>query len=88
MAEGLRALVWGGGQWFANQAGASTLSQVHSKRGIVSANKGTAYITAPFRWQYPDLIAVNGTNYTDDGRGDLVYRSEDGMMLNLDGLGG
>ncbi len=31
---------------------------------------------------------VNGTNYTDDGRGDLVYRNETGVILDLDTLGG
>jgi len=89
-AEGLRGLVWGGGKWFANQVGPSSLSSqpFRRKRGVISENKGTVYATAPSLWRYPDFIMVNGTNYTDDGRGDLVYRNETGVILDLDRLGG
>jgi len=71
-AEGLRGLAWGGGTWFSGRAGPSQSRQFHKKRGIVSENKGTAYLAAPSSWKFPDLITVNGPNYTDDSRGDLV----------------
>ena len=35
------------------------------------------------RWTYPDVIAFNGTNYTDGKRGDLVYKSAAGNVLDL-----
>lgn len=59
-----------------------------TKEGGKPENKGTVYATAPSLWRYPDFIMVNGTNYTDDGRGDLVYRNETGVILDLDTLGG
>ena len=85
--QGFRELVWGGGQWFA-KGGGELVRKRFAKRGIVSENKGTAYFTSPKYWKYADLIVVNGTNYTDDDRGDLIYRSDDGAVLNLDLLKG
>jgi len=82
----IRALVWGGGQWFANGAGGSSHNRL-DPRGIRSSDKGTAYMTAPTQWRYPDLIVVNGTDYTDNAGGDLVYRSESGAVLDLGQLG-
>ena len=35
------------------------------------------------RWAYPDIIVVNGTNYTDGRRGDLIYRDGRGNVLDL-----
>lgn len=34
-------------------------------------------------WGYPDIVTVNGTNYTDGRRGDLAYRDAAGTLLNL-----
>ena len=34
-------------------------------------------------WGYPDIITVNGTNYTDEKRNDLVYRDSAGNKLAL-----
>lgn len=76
----------GGGQWFANGAGGSSHNRL-DPRGIRSSDKGTAYMTAPTQWRYPDLIVVNGTDYTDNAGGDLVYRSESGAVLDLGQLG-
>lgn len=85
-AEGLRGLVWGGGNWFADKDGPSQCSQLHSKRGVISKDKGMVCATAPTLWKYPDLITANGTDYTDNSRGDLVYRSEDGEVSDLSSL--
>ena len=40
-------------------------------------------------WVYPDIVQVNGTNYTDGRRGNLEYRNgEGGSILSLDVLRG
>ncbi len=36
---------------------------------------------------YPDIITYNGMNYTDGGRGNLVYMSATGQELNLNPIG-
>ena len=93
-AEGLLGLVWGGGRWFASESasrllgvGTSTGNGVTRKstlkREIRSANKGTVYAMPPRRVVYPTFMVLNGTNYTDEGRGDLVYRSDSGTILDL-----
>ena len=35
------------------------------------------------KWAYPDIIVVNGTNFTDERRGDLIYRDGMGNVLDL-----
>lgn len=47
---------------------------------------GTVYYTNPPKWRYPDLINVDGKNYTNDDRGDLHYQSLNGAVLNLTAL--
>lgn len=108
MAEGMLGFVWGGGQWFAGGGQGSTRPVPRSiagagdhergrrrpKRGIVSAQKGTAYVQPPRKWRWPDSVTVNGTEYSNAGRGDMRYESADGnpLPLNLtasaDGGGG
>ena len=86
--QGVRGLEWNGGQWL---AGADSLSQyrmnpgkrVLMKRVSRPIDKGTAYFASPPAKRFPDLILVNGTNYTDDMRGDLVYKSPTGIVLDL-----
>lgn len=53
------------------------------RRSIVSARKGTAYVQAPRKWRWPDSVTVNGTEYSNAGRGDLRYESADGTPLPL-----
>lgn len=67
-------------------AGVSTRSQIQKRSQHQWVQHGTAYITEPPRELYADLISVNGTDYTDDGRGDMVYRDEKGRTLDLSSL--
>ena len=88
-AEGMKALVWGGGKWFAKGVDPSQLTQWFpktSKRGITSKDKGQLYASPPNLFKYPHVMVINGTNYTDDSRGDLVYRSDAGTVLDLNAL--
>ena len=87
-AQGGIAAMWGGGKWFANH-GASTSSIIPrstAKRNIISALKGTYYWTTPPRWTWPTFVTVNGTQYTDNGVGNLEYQSVTGETLDLTSL--
>lgn len=87
--------MWGGGKWFASTAasrllggeadpgGSGVVPRSQLKRGIRSKDKGTVYATSPKRAVYPRFLTVNGTDYTDGGKGDLVYKSADGALLDL-----
>ena len=46
-------------------------------------NRKMAAATAKPTTGYPDVITFNGTNFTDGRRGDLLYRSSAGGLLNL-----
>ena len=50
--------------------------------------RGDSSGDGPAGWVYPDVITVNGTNYTDEWRGDMVYRDKNGNMLDLKVLEG
>ena len=90
--EGVLGLVWGGGKWFASAAAANMVAREGSgglvggtpktKRGITSRLTGTVCAQGPSKWAYPDVVVVNGTRYSG-GRGDLIYKSEDGTFLNF-----
>ena len=82
MAEGMLALVWGGGYWVSKHARNFPTTKL-TPRGITSKNKGTFYAKPPPRWVYADLITVNGTEYTNHKHGGLVYESNAGAVLNL-----
>ncbi|KAL8821356.1 MAG: hypothetical protein Q9191_007324 [Dirinaria sp. TL-2023a] len=88
--QGMRALVWGGGQWFARAgavAGSGMLprSQI-VKRGMRSPNKGTAFLTQPSIWTYPSSIVENGTEYVRDPAQNLTYKSAGGDLLDMMGM--
>lgn len=95
-AEGMLGFVWGGGRWFSKAvapesfirggegAGPGRRMRTRLKRGIVSAQKGTAYVQAPRKSRWPDAVVVNGTEYRDAGGGDLRYESAEGGILPLD----
>ncbi|KAL8802078.1 MAG: hypothetical protein Q9200_006708 [Gallowayella weberi] len=87
-AEGLLGLVWGGGQWFASAQAQKVLrveweGRRPAKRGIRSKEKGYLWARRPMREVFPRWIDINGTRYSDDGRGDLMYEDEAGSVLNL-----
>ena len=54
--------------------------RLHNRNGRELAETGA--VVEP-TWGYPDMITVNGTNYTDEKRNDLIYRDTAGNMLNL-----
>lgn len=85
MGEGILGLVWGGGKWFANEQAQRAFGRVggKSRRDIRSAEKGNVYSRAPVKGRYPSLIGINGMQYTDGGRGDLIYQNNVGHALNL-----
>ncbi|KAI4237753.1 MAG: hypothetical protein LQ349_001613 [Xanthoria aureola] len=100
LIQGIFGLVWGGGQWFGSAAatrkygsgGGRGLKPKKSRRGVVlSGNKGTVYASPPTRWVDPDLIRVNGTEYfwsaVVAGPEELVYRDDDGVVLDLTSAG-
>ena len=95
-AQGILGLITGGGKWVSKQAGSTLLqqaaraalllaagSQGHQRRGIRSKDKGVVFAQPPGESVWPDLIMVNGTNYTEESVGSAVYRSEEGLVLNF-----
>lgn len=78
-------LVWGGGKWFAKGVEmAGVGGSVWMKtRGVVSSNKGTAYVRGPTRWKWPDEVMVNGTRYVADSAAGTLYHSTDGKVWNM-----
>ena len=89
-AEGLLGLVWGGGNWFASPSASAyfqrsiSLPQSNMRRGIISAEKGQVYATPPPGVVFPTLVSINGTNYTVEAEGSLIYRQDEtGAILNL-----
>ena len=87
-AEGMRGFVWGSGQWFSEAVAPESSIRggegagpgrrrwrwrtTRLKRGIVSAQKGTAYVQAPRKSRWPDSVEINGAEYNDASReGDL-----------------
>lgn len=89
--EGLLALVWGGGQWFASSSAARLLGgggsipkgRARLRRSVRSADKGTVYARPPLRVRYPSFIELNGTQYAEVQAGQFIYADTAGNMLNL-----
>ena len=83
--QGLSKLVWMGGQqrWTASSQNLPRSGFSNKRDSQGSDEVVTAYIRSPPGWVYPSIITLNGTNYTDNSRGDLVYRSDGGAVLNM-----
>ncbi|KAI4179717.1 MAG: hypothetical protein L6R41_007679 [Letrouitia leprolyta] len=97
--EGVRALAWGGGYWRADAAvkwdvlpppndnvewafRPSTPRKAH--RDIRIPEKGRVLARSPTIMVYPDIVAINGTEYLADGEGSLIYTNvTTGKTLNL-----
>ena len=60
--------------------GAFSLPPRNQRNG--NEQPGAGKISEP-NWMYPDIIVINGTNFTDGRRGDLIYRDGVGNVLNL-----
>ncbi|KAL8706510.1 MAG: hypothetical protein Q9201_000442 [Fulgogasparrea decipioides] len=55
--------------------------QISKSRSLFKG--GTFYASATQRGRYVDWITINGTNFTDGGLGDLQYKSNAGLTLDL-----
>lgn len=91
--EGMRALAWGGGKWFA--AGPTIGSGPHKRTPVPRAGPqishnhaifrgGRFYATAPPTLRYPDRASINGTQYTAvTGTDGLIYQDAAGNRFDL-----
>lgn len=87
-AEGFGAFSHGGSRWFIDKAifGSNVIPRSLTRKRRRSHLEGTAYIIGPTTWTWPTFITVNGTEYTDGGVGDLIYKSRNGETLDLTSL--
>ncbi|KAL8916480.1 MAG: hypothetical protein Q9172_006290 [Xanthocarpia lactea] len=101
-AQGILGLITGGGSWVASAASKNTKDQINDvvailaggrpwsklvrRRVIVKGKKGWVFAQPPPGSVWPDLIMVNGTNFTVTGEeGSAVYRSEAGRVMDFTG---
>lgn len=80
--QGILGLAWGGGKWFASPAAESLLggrSRSVPRRDIRSATKGDVYARPPRTLVYPNLMRINGTEYTM-----TISNAEEVMYINGD----
>ena len=54
------------------------------KRGTDS--KAESVPPSQVGWVWPDMITIDGVNYTDDRKGDLLYHDSENRLVNLTGL--
>ncbi|KAL8648517.1 MAG: hypothetical protein Q9226_005960 [Calogaya cf. arnoldii] len=100
-ATGIRALAWAGGSWIASRDFSRVTKRQESWNTAPSPpapenwqnsmsegiwRGGKVYHTTPPTSRLPDMMEVDGKNYSDGGRGDLRYQRDDGVMLNLTAL--
>ncbi|KAL8733271.1 MAG: hypothetical protein Q9181_003666, partial [Wetmoreana brouardii] len=93
--EGILGMLWEDGKWFSSSAAERFLGngpkasgtwvppKSRRRRDIRSPLKATVYARPPPSLVYPNLIVVNGTDYTDGGEGNQTYRDAAGVELNL-----
>ena len=79
-----RMLLTGGSLDPIGPSGSRPRKRSEYKRRVVLRNEqGVAFLQPPPRIQWPDLIIVNGTNYTEESVGSPVYKSTDGGVLRF-----
>ncbi|KAI4287103.1 MAG: hypothetical protein L6R35_003640 [Caloplaca aegaea] len=90
--QGLLGLVWSSGSWFASLAAEKAFNGRYDikagdmvRRDIRSAELGDAYARAPKKIRYPEVVEINGTEYSAEQAGKLVYFSKDNKALDLTG---
>lgn len=89
--QGILEMAFGGGNWFTTPAagrlcGAAagrTRARERARRDIRSPLTGELCIGPAPRWRWPEVVEVNGTEYSDGGRGDRMYVDAAGVVLNL-----
>lgn len=86
-------MVWegGGGKWLASPPAERLLPggsspKAKTRRNIRSAEKGQVVVRGPIQSVYPSIIEMNGTQYSDERAGNLLYTDTDGRALNLTAL--
>ncbi|KAL8738399.1 MAG: hypothetical protein Q9181_000821 [Wetmoreana brouardii] len=94
--EGMRALVWGGGNWFTGASSGLSLRkraatqwpgpQISKNRGFYKG--GSFYATSPPMMRSPDFITANGTRFTAGGTDGSVYKDAAGNILDFEALAG
>ena len=58
----------------------------YKRRAAFRKEPGVAFLQPPTRIQWPDLIIVNGTNYTEQSVGSPIYQSSEGAVLTLENI--
>ncbi|KAI4278939.1 MAG: hypothetical protein LQ337_000641 [Flavoplaca oasis] len=89
MGEGVLALAWGGGKWFATPAAQRLLGRRDSSitrrriapRGIRSANDGDVYARPPLKGRFPTRIEIDGIKYSHTGT--FMYADSARNQINL-----
>ncbi|KAI4231933.1 MAG: hypothetical protein L6R40_007588 [Gallowayella cf. fulva] len=102
-AEGILGMVTGGGKWVAKGVSnmlqkliderQRALAEIRGgskarKRSIRSREKGAVFARPPSVGVWPDVIVLNGTEYTEESAGSPIYRSQEGKMLNFTSAAG
>lgn len=98
-AQGILGLITGGGSWLASGITNTTRVRMNDVRAIlekgrpwsgvgrrrvfVKREEGVVFAQSPRGFVWPDLIMVNGTNFTVVGEGGEVYRSEGGGVIDF-----
>ncbi|KAI4151573.1 MAG: hypothetical protein L6R39_002001 [Caloplaca ligustica] len=94
LIEGLLALGWGGGSWFASPAASRLLDRGSGKvtprrkvrRDVRSRETGQLYARSPPRAVYPNFVEFEGTRYTGNGSAGLIFSDGAGHVVNLTDL--
>ena len=87
-AEGMLGLVYGGSQWFASDSAKDYLYRIGLKkrnepRDVRSSQIGQLYAKQPAGILLPTVVAINGSNYTQDTLGSMIYKDETGESFDL-----
>ena len=89
--QGILEMAYGGSKWFTTPAAERLCGPATGRprrrlkgiRDIRSPLKGDLCVGSAPRWRYPELVVVNGSEYSDAGRGDLTYADAKGNVLDL-----
>ncbi|KAL8709693.1 MAG: hypothetical protein Q9220_005633 [cf. Caloplaca sp. 1 TL-2023] len=83
-AQGISTLILGGGKWLPDGV-TIPIWKINKRETSKYKNKYKGYVEwrSPHFFKYPDIIEVEGVNYTDAYRGDLMYKDSGGKALNL-----
>lgn len=88
--QGVLGLSWSSGSWFASPAVEKAFGHRYDikvggnrRRDIRSTEVGNAYARSPLRDRYPDVVELNGTEYSAGGAGGQIYSGDGGHVLNL-----